>query len=71
MKKTEFTFLFTFFDKEELRKATIILDREGIEFKINNKSGQGHFRAPLATYIEADVMVRETDFEKAAGALKL
>ncbi len=71
MENTEFTFLSTFFDKEELKKATIILDKEDIKFRINNKSEQDHFRAPLATYIEAEMMVRAADFEKAAEALKL
>jgi len=70
MDKKEYVFLTTFFDKELLRKAILILEAEHLDFKMINKATHGSFRAPLSVFVEADIQVLSSDYEKAAKLLE-
>ncbi len=70
MEEKNYVFLTTFFDKEILRKAILVLKNEQIDFKMINKTSHGSSRAPLSVYIEADIKVLSSDFERAAEILE-
>lgn len=59
----------TYFDKELLRMKTILLNDKSIDYKLVNKSGTTHVRAPLSGYFEIEIHISEKDFEKAEKIL--
>ena len=65
MKNTEYEFLTTIYDKEELRITVLSLSEGNVRFKINDKSNPISGRAPLSTYIEADISIDKSDYAKA------
>jgi len=71
MEARDYIFLNTYYDKELLRRALIVLNQEGVDFRITDKSGRGSARAPLSAYVEADIMVLSSDFERASQLLGL
>jgi hypothetical protein len=52
------------FDKELLRKQTIILNDNKVDYKIINKATNAQYRAPQSVYFEAEVHVLDKDFER-------
>jgi len=60
----EFEFYQTFYDKELLTHLIIELEKAGLKFKLDNKSGPTNFRAPISTYIEVDLLLMPEDFKK-------
>lgn len=70
MENKEFIFLSTFYEKELLRKAVHVLEKEHIDFKMINKTTHASARAPLSVYIEADILVLKSEFEKATNLLE-
>ena len=70
MDKKDYLFLSTFYDKEKFRKATLVLNRESINFQITNKAAHASARAPLSVYFETDIMVLERDFDRAMTLLE-
>ncbi len=70
MEEKEYAFLTTCYDKEILRRAILVLEKEHIDFKMINKTSHGSSRAPLSVYIEADIKVLSSDYERAAEILR-
>jgi hypothetical protein len=70
MAESDYIFFGTYFDSDQVRTLVNIFKQEGIDFKIENKSGPINYRVPTSTYIEVDVMVVEADYEKAGDLLK-
>jgi len=70
MDKKDYLFLSTFYDKEKFRKATLVLNRESIDFQLINKASHASARAPLSVYFETDIMVLERDFDRAITLLE-
>jgi hypothetical protein len=60
----------TFYDLAEFRKSILLLQREGIEFQIVNKSNPMNYRVPSSTYIEIELFIKTYCFYKADKILK-
>ena len=65
MENVEYEFLTTIYDKEELRITVLSLSEGNVRFKINDKSNRSSGRAPLSTYIEADIFIDKSDYSRA------
>ena len=70
MENIQYEFLTTIYDKEELRITAMLLSEANVRFTINDKSNSISGRAPLSTYIEADLLIDKSDFSRAAEFLK-
>jgi hypothetical protein len=65
-----FIFHSTCFNQVELRKKLIILKDNSIDFRIENHTGMGSFKAPLSVVSFVDILVEENNFQKADELLK-
>lgn len=70
MEVKEYIFYITFYDKELLRRAVILLSENNIDFQINDKTSSGSIRAPLSVYFEADIHIISSDFDRASALLQ-
>jgi len=52
------------FDKEVLRRQTIILKDNRVDYKLVNKNTKTQFRAPLSGYFEIEIHVLDKDFDR-------
>lgn len=68
--KHKYVFHSTSYDRELLRKQLIVLNDNGIDYKVVNKESKAHARAPLSGYFESEIHVHENDFKKADQLLK-
>ena len=68
--KKKYVFHSTCYDKELLRKQSIVLNDNSIDFRVDIKEGRAQARAPLSGFFEAEIHVYENDFEKADKLLK-
>ena len=71
MENIEYDFLTTIYDKERLRITVQSLSEGNVRFKINDKSNRSSVRAPLSTYIEADIFIAKSDYERALKIMDL
>jgi hypothetical protein len=62
--------LTTLFEKEKARMLVLLLSEEKIDFRVDDKSTHGSFKAPLSPYFEADILVSGGDYSKAKGLLE-
>ncbi len=69
MEEKEFVFFSTYYDKELLRQAVILLNENGCKYRILDRSSHPTGRAPLSRYIETDLLITINDFDKAAELL--
>lgn len=60
----------TFYDKELLRKSLLCLNEHQMDYQLLNVVDQVHARAPLSSYFEAELHIREDEFERADELLK-
>ena len=63
------TLLNTFYNKSAFVFACGILTKNNVKFEINDRSKQINFRVPQSGYFEADIIVYESDFDKAYNLL--
>jgi len=70
MVKSKYIYYSTYYEASIIRQALDILKREGVDFKIIDKSNPTNFRVPTSTFIEVDIMVIESEFEKVVELLK-
>jgi len=70
MENTEYEFLTTIYDKEELRITILSLSEGNVRFKINDKSNRSSARAPLSTYFETDILIDKSDFASAVEIIQ-
>jgi hypothetical protein len=65
MANTDYEFLTTIYDKEELRITLQSLSEGNVRFKLNDKSNPTSGRAPLSTYFEVDIHVEKSNYASA------
>jgi len=70
MSLQEYAYYKTYYDKEQLRRAFILLQEKNINFQTVDHSGKGSSRAPLSMYIEVDIKIRMDQFEEAYQMLE-
>jgi hypothetical protein len=74
MDQNKSIFFSTFYDKEKLRQATLLLKHAGIEFQLIDKAQAnsliGNFKAPLSVYFEFDMLISDDEFDRANEILK-
>jgi len=68
--KRKYIFHSTCYDKELLRKQSIVLNDNGIDYRVVIKESKAHARAPLSGFFESEIQVYEDDFEKADQLLR-
>ena len=66
----DFIFHSASFDIELFRRQIIVLDENGIDYKVINKQSVRYARAPLSNQLESEIYIHKTDFEKADRLLK-
>ena len=70
MGEEDYLFFKTFYDINIFRQAAAFLKREGIDFKIVDKSSQINYRVPLSTFTEIELHVKKDNFEKTESILQ-
>ena len=70
MTNKHYEILTTLFEKEKARRLVILLSEEKIDYKVDDKSTHGSFKAPLSPYFAADILVSGGDFSRATGLLE-
>jgi hypothetical protein len=68
--KKKYVFHSTCYDRELLRKQSIVLNDNRIDCRVAIKESKSHARAPLSGFFESEIYVFENDFEKADELLK-
>jgi hypothetical protein len=68
--KKKYIFHSTCYDKELLRKQSLVLNDNKIDYRVVVNEGRAQARAPLSGFFEAEIHVYENDFEKADKLLK-
>lgn len=68
--KKKYIFHSTCYDKELLRKQSIVLNDNRIDYRLVMKESRAHARAPLSGFFETEIHVYENDFEKADQLLR-
>jgi hypothetical protein len=65
----EFVFLSTIYEQEILRELLIKFEETKIPYKTLHKSALTNYKMPLSTYIEIEIYVGDSSFEKAREIL--
>jgi hypothetical protein len=71
MENNEYEFLTTIFEKEKLRIAVLSLSKYDIKFHVIDKTNYHSSKAPLSIYVEADILIHVSDYERAAELLNM
>ena len=59
----------TYYEKEEVLRIIHELNNNDISYRIIDKSKLTNFRVPSSTYVEIDLLIRASDYEKAFNLL--
>lgn len=70
MDKSDMVLLNTYYDRDFVRKVIALLEREGIEYIIRDRSNPLNFRVPFSTYTEVDVLIDPDHLERVSDLLK-
>jgi hypothetical protein len=71
MDKPDMFLLNTYYDRDFVRKVIALLEREGIEYIIKDRSNPLNFRVPFSTYTEVDVLIDPDHFERISDLLDI
>ena len=66
----QYIFHNTCFERELLRKQRIVLNDNGIDYKVDIKEDVRNARVPQIGYFEAEIYIHKNEFEKADPLLK-
>lgn len=66
------TYLFhhSCFDREQYLKELNLFAEHEIKFQVNDHSGPIQFKSPACGYFEAEILIQESDFDRANDLLE-